>query len=153
MKVTLLVVGKLKDRRLAALCRDFEKRLGRYARVRIVEVRDGRASDPERVCHDEGDALLAQLPSRTELVALDSAGEMLSSRDLAGWIEARAVAGRSKLAFAIGGPFGLSTELVGRAGFCLSLSRLTFTHETARFLLLEQLYRAITIWRGVPYHH
>ena len=153
MNLTLLAVGKVKDRHLASLCREFQRRLRRYARIAIVEVRDSRATDPAQSRLEESDALLAKLPQRTGLVALDVEGEQHSSPKLAAWLEARALAGQSRWAFAIGGPFGLSEALLDKARLRLSLSPLTFTHEMARFILLEQLYRAMTIWRGVPYHY
>jgi 23S rRNA (pseudouridine1915-N3)-methyltransferase len=150
--LTVLAVGRLKEPHLRALCDDFQSRLSRYAKVRVMEVKDASGDAPEAVMAEEAAALEAKRPAGFGLVALDRTGRDLSSDDLAEWLARRAGAGQSRWAFTLGGPWGLHPPLVRRADLCLSLSRLTFTHELARLLLLEQLYRAMTILRGEPYH-
>lgn len=152
LHLTILAVGRLRQPSLAALCDDFAGRLKRYAKVRVVEVRDARSGQPEAAMVEEAAALEAKRPSGFGLVALDRLGRELSSEELSEWLASRANAGQSRWAFALGGPWGLDPGFVGRADLSLSLSRMTFTHELARLLLLEQLYRAMTIWRGEPYH-
>lgn len=141
--IRIIAVGKLKDRRLADLCDDYRRRLRPYARLDITELRD---QGPER----EAKAMLDLLgPDRGHghVVALDETGRDLSSRGLS------EVLGRhGSLTFLVGGADGLTDAVRRRADLVLSLSRLTFTHEMARMLLLEQIYRGFSILRGLPYH-
>jgi len=141
--IRILAVGKLKDARLAALADEFARRIRPWAELEIVELKD---QDPER----EAAAMLARLGSTAGhglTVALDERGEPATSRDLAALLGAH-----GSLAFLIGGPDGLGEAARARADRTLSLSPLTFTHETARYLLLEQIYRGLAIQRGHPYH-
>jgi 23S rRNA (pseudouridine1915-N3)-methyltransferase len=101
----------------------------------------------------EGKAILDQVSTGDELVLLDVAGVEFSSTSLAAWIEKKMVAGTRQLVFAVGGPYGFSEAVYKRADSKLSLSRLTFPHQLVRLLFIEQLYRAMTIIRGEPYHH
>jgi len=137
--IRLLAVGKLKDPNLAALCADFERRIGRWAALEIVELKD---QDPVR----EAAAMLARLGAGP-VHALDERGEALTSRAVS-----KLLAAHGAPTFLIGGPDGLGDAALSRADRRLSLSPLTFTHETARYLLLEQIYRGLAIARGHPYH-
>ncbi|MBA4377717.1 MAG: hypothetical protein C0395_03545 [Gemmatimonas sp.] len=141
--IRILAVGRLKDARLAGLANEFAQRIRPWSDLEIVELKD---QGPER----EGAAMLARLGPGSGhglTVALDERGDAVSSRDLAALLGAH-----GSLAFLIGGPDGLSPATRERADRLLSLSPLTFTHETARFLLLEQIYRGLAILRGHPYH-
>jgi len=140
--IRIIAVGKLKDRRLADLCADYQRRLRPHVRLEVTELRD---QDPAR----EGRQILARLgqTGSSPVIALDERGDAVTSHDLADLL------GRhGSLAFVIGGPDGLSPEVRGRADRVVRLSRLTLTHEWARALLAEQLYRAVSIQRGLPYH-
>ncbi len=139
MKLTVLAVGKLKDAWLEDGAADFAKRVKARLPLEIVEARDEAS-------------LIAKLPARSELWALDERGDQLSSEELAGRIGERMRQGAHGLAFAIGGADGHTEALLGRARYRWSLGRLTLPHRLARVVLLEQLYRALTIVRGEPYH-
>lgn len=141
--IRILAVGRLKDARLADLAADYRRRIRPLAPLTVIEVKD---QTPQR----EGKQLLARLGpagGHEVAVALDERGETFDSEALA------ALLGRhGSLAFLIGGADGLSDEVKNRADRILGLSRLTLTHEWARVLLLEQIYRGLTILRGLPYH-
>jgi len=137
--IRLLAVGKLKDPHLSALCADFARRIGRWSGLEIVELKD---QDPDR----EAAAMLTRLGTGP-VHALDERGETLTSRAFS-----KLLAAHGAPTFLIGGPDGLGAAAVARAHRRLSLSPLTFTHETARYLLLEQIYRGLAIARGHPYH-
>jgi 23S rRNA (pseudouridine1915-N3)-methyltransferase len=140
LKLVVLAVGKMRDRHMAALCDDYLARARRHLSVDVVEV-------------DDGAALERRLPRDAELVALDPDGESWTTTDLAAHLERRMVHGARAIAFVIGGADGLPADLVRRASIRLSLSRLTLPHRLARVVLCEQIYRALTIIRGEPYHH
>ncbi|MEZ4386253.1 MAG: 23S rRNA (pseudouridine(1915)-N(3))-methyltransferase RlmH [Candidatus Krumholzibacteriia bacterium] len=141
--IRIIAVGKLKDRRLADLAADYQRRLRPYAQIEMTELRD---QNPEREARQLLDHLHRDGGTAT-VVALDERGRDLSSRDLA-----QVLAAHGSLVFLIGGADGLTDEVRARADLVLGLSRLTFTHEMARVLLLEQIYRGFTILRGLPYH-
>lgn len=158
MQVSVIAVGKAKDRYINEGIAEYEKRLRPYADLRIVEVRDervpNRASTAEegQVKTAEGEHILAAVPEGALLLALDAGGEMWSSEDLASRMKGWEVAGKSEVVFVIGGPLGLSQAVLSRADVRLSLSRMTFLHTMVRLILLEQVYRAFRIMRGEPYH-
>ena len=140
MKVVVLAVGKLRDRSFAALCADYVSRAGRHLTVDVVEVEDDAA-------------LARKWPSQGETIALDVAGESWSTERFARHLGDRMLHGSRAITFAIGGADGLPPALVARANLRLSLSAMTLPHRMARLVLLEQIYRALTIIRGEPYHH
>jgi 23S rRNA (pseudouridine1915-N3)-methyltransferase len=140
MHIRLIAVGRLREPYTAAAADDFRKRLRPYHRLEEIEVR----SD---------DAILRHVDSADEVWLLERTGTQLSSHGLAQKLEALQARGRSRLTLVIGGAFGVPDELVGRANFLWSLSELTFLHEWARIIVLEQLYRAAKIARNEPYHH
>ena len=152
----VIAVGKIKNRAIDALCSDFQKRLSRYAKLELSEVKDVRESDVLVCRAREAERITEQLARGRahsgRLIALSEEGDAMSSVALSNWLQATARAGCSRHTFLIGGPSGLEPALVERADRVLSLSPMTFTHEMARAILLEQLYRALTIWRGEPYH-
>ncbi len=143
--MTLLVVGKMKNTHLRALCDDFTARLQRQGRLDIIEFKD---SDPE----SEGARLVAALEAKADASAwvLAEEGKTMGSAQLAARIQEQM--GR-ELVFVIGGPYGLSKAVKQRANRLFALSPMTFTHEMARYLLLEQLYRGVSINSGSKYHH
>ena len=140
MKIQILAVGKMRDRHMAALCDDYVQRARRHVPIEIVEV-------------DDDAALARRLPARGELIALEPGGEAWTTEELAKHLERQMLHGAHTIAFLIGGALGLPKGVVGRASRRLSLSNLTLPHRLARVVLCEQLYRAMSIIRGEPYHH
>ena len=146
MKINLIVVGKLKERFLVEGVAEYLKRLQKFARLEVREV-------PEcRTVEEEGQKILSLVPKDSWLCVLDVSGVELTSEDLAKKIAALNLGGVSNLTFVIGGAFGLSEELRRAASFRLSLSKMTLTHQMARLVLVEQIYRAFKINRHEPYH-
>lgn len=153
MRLVVAVVGKPRDRHLAAAISDYETRAARYWPLEVVEVREtsGRGVNPADVRLREGVRLLERLPAAARVVACDERGDRLSSAQFATLVaDARERA--QDLAFVIGGAFGLSDEVRGRADRSVQMAPWTLPHELARLVLAEQLYRAGTIVRGEPYH-
>lgn len=154
MRIQVVVVGRVRGALREAVS-EYEERARRYWKLEVVEVdagAPGARPSPERAMAAESERILARLSPELELVALTRAGTPTGSRDLARWLEERAVASSPGAAFVIGGAFGLDDAVSARAGRRLSLSAMTFPHEVARLVLAEQLYRAGTILRGEPYH-
>lgn len=146
-------MGRLKTPFWRDAAAHYAHRLGRWRRVELVEVRDGDAAlAPAARSAQEGERLLAALGSTAGAIALDEGGEALDSPGLAALLR-RLDEQALRPAFVIGGPFGLSPEVLAASSRRLSLSAMTWPHELARVLLLEQLYRAECILRKVPYHH
>ena len=146
MKITLIVVGKLKEKFLVEGVAEYLKRLKKFATIELREI-------PEcRTVEEEGLKILSLVPQNSWLCVLDVSGEALSSEEFAKKIAALNLNGISHLTFAIGGAFGLSEELRRAAEFRLSLSKMTLTHQMARLVLVEQIYRAFKLNRNEPYH-
>ncbi|MEW6663376.1 MAG: 23S rRNA (pseudouridine(1915)-N(3))-methyltransferase RlmH [Bacillota bacterium] len=158
MQIRLIAVGKLKETFYKAGVAEYLKRLSSYVRVEISEIPDQPAPDNlapaqvEVVKEKEGQRLMAKVKEGSFLVALAMDGKMLSSEELAAWLEQKALSGQSDITFIIGGSHGLSLQVLDQAKFRLSLSPMTFPHQMARLILLEQLYRAFKISRNEPYH-
>lgn len=153
MRLVVAVVGKPRDRHLAAAISDYETRAARYWPLEIAEVREasGRGVNPTDVRSREGERLLERVPVASRLVACDERGDRLTSAQFATLVaDARERA--QDIAFMIGGAFGLSDEVRTRADRSIQLAPWTLPHELARLVLAEQLYRAGTIVRGEPYH-
>lgn len=156
MHLLILVVGKTRSGFIQAGQDFYLKRLRLYHQVEMATVREEkpqRGLSLEQIKEREGGRLLARLPHPARLVALEAGGREFSSRDLAHWLDELAQQASTPLVFVIGGHLGLAPAVVQAAHFRLSLSRLTFTHELSRLILLEQLYRAATINAGHPYHN
>lgn len=155
MKIELLFIGKTKEPYLAAAIDDFRKRLGHYVRLEIKTLKEkhGRGRTGDRQIRDmEGDILLQAKSASSLLVALDVSGKQVSSEGLSAKLSRWENQGRQAVTFVIGGPLGLADKVLATADFVLSLSKMTFTHDMSRFILLEQLYRAYTIKAGEKYH-
>lgn len=153
MQLDLVCVGRLKERHWRDAADEYLKRLGPYARVSVTEIpdRDVSADEPRALAAEAADVLRA-IPPSAYVVALDLGGAARSSEGLAGWLDALALGGRSRVTFVIGGAAGLHSDVLARADERLSLGPLTLPHQLARVVLLEQLYRAFRISRGEPYH-
>jgi len=155
LKITILAVGKLKEDHWRAAYEDFMKRLRPYAKIEVIEVAAAPITPsfgPARSMADEAARLAARLPKDAAVIALDRRGDRVDSEGLARWLETEGASGRH-LAFVIGGAAGLDEQVLTLADKKISLSGLTFTHEMARVILLEQLYRAATISSGKKYHY
>ena len=158
MRISIVGAGKIKEKYLTAGIAEFVKRLTPFCRLEIVEVDEERMpdnpSDAERTkaLAKEGERLLKSVRESSYLIVLDVAGKQLSSEELAAKFDALAINGQSDMTFIIGGAFGLSAEVRQAAKERLSFSKMTFTHQMIRLLLVEQIYRAMKIRRGEPYH-
>lgn len=153
MKLHFVWTGKTKDRRCAALTDEYLERLKRFATFEVSELKEAAGTaDEKRTVLLESSKLLAAVERDDFVVLLDARGQQLSSTELADLIAARQRAGTKRLALVIGGFAGVSEEMKERAQLKLALSRLTLTHELARVLLSEQIYRAYTLLAGLPYH-
>jgi len=155
LKLKIIVVDRTKSPFLREGEIFYLERLRRYARVKWVEVRPAKIKKgrrEEEILNKEGQAIARKLAPKDYLVPLDRSGRQFNSEGLAAWLDKRSLATGGSLTFIIGGPLGLSKELLDRGHKILSLSKLTLTHEMSRLLLLEQLYRAFTILRGEKYH-
>ena len=153
MRVLVTVVGKPRDAGLAAAIHEYETRAARYWPLEVHEVREepARSGSADLVREREGERLVGRLPPGCDVDACDVQGKGMTSEGFARWLQETRESARD-VAFAIGGAFGLSEELRGRARLRLSLAPWTLPHELARLVLAEQLYRAGTIVRGEPYH-
>ncbi len=158
MKITVLCVGKIKEKFYTAAVEEYVKRLSRYSKVEIAEVQDEKTvegaseKEEERVRDIEGRRLLSRISDGAYVIALAIEGESMSSVKLAARLEALAASGASHMVFVIGGSLGLSSEVMKRSDMQLSFSKLTFPHQLMRVILLEQIYRSFRIIRGEPYH-
>lgn len=158
MNISIITVGKLKEKYLINGINEYIKRMGPYAKVEVIEVPDEKApeqlSDAEmlQVKDKEGERILAKVAQDAYVIALAIEGEMWSSEKLAKELDKLATYGRSKVAFIIGGSLGLSAAVMQRSDSQLSFSKMTFPHQLMRLILVEQVYRAFRINRGEPYH-
>ena len=158
MNISIMVVGKLKEKYLKTGIDEYLKRMSSYAKIEIVEIPDEKApevlsaAEMEQVKQREGEKLLAKLSQDSYVIALAIDGKMKSSEELADSLDKLATYGKSKIAFVIGGSLGLSDEVLKRADEKLSFSKMTFPHQLMRLILLEQVYRAFRINRNEPYH-
>ncbi|MDD3652674.1 MAG: 23S rRNA (pseudouridine(1915)-N(3))-methyltransferase RlmH [Desulfotomaculaceae bacterium] len=157
--ITILAVGRLKEKYLSEGVREYLKRLSAYAKVEMFEVEDESFAENlsvvglQKVKEKEGMRLLNRLRPNSFFVALDEKGEMRSSEEMAYLLNKLALTGNSDITIAIGGSLGLSKKIMERADLIISFSRLTFPHQLFRLILMEQLYRWFKINRGEPYHH
>lgn len=158
MKITVVAVGKLKERFFEDAIREYEKRLGRYCRLEIIQVADERTPDgagdalTRQIKEREGERILAQIRDGAYVIALAIEGKMLDSEELAEKLGQLAVSGVSHLVFVIGGSLGLAEAVLARADYRLSFSKMTFPHQLMRVILLEQVYRGFRILNHQPYH-
>ncbi len=158
MNISIITVGKLKEKYLKEGIEEYTKRLSSYSKIEIIEVPDEKApevlSEAEmiQVKDKEGERILAKVPADAHVIALAIDGKQKSSEELADTLDKLATYGKSKVAFIIGGSLGLSGQVLQRADDKLSFSKMTFPHQLMRLILVEQVYRAFRINRGEPYH-
>jgi 23S rRNA (pseudouridine1915-N3)-methyltransferase len=158
MNITLITVGKLKEKYLKEAIEEYSKRLSRYCKLEVIEVADEKtpenASEKEELIikDKEGDIILKHIKDNMLVIALAIEGRQLSSEELADLIKDLGVRGNSNIAFVIGGSLGLSKAVLNRANYKLSFSKMTFPHQLMRVILLEQVYRGYRIINNEPYH-
>lgn len=153
--IDIIAVGKLKEQFWTQACDEYSKRLSRYAKLNIIQVPDQPArtdADVRKALALEAQAILAKLPDNTSMIALDSNGRQFSSDGLAAHLAGMMGQGTSRLAFVIGGSWGLDASVKQRAGMLLSFGAITLPHNLARVVLLEQIYRCFRILNGQRYH-
>jgi len=156
MKIALLQSGKTSERYLTEGIAMFEERIKKYSSFEIITVPDikrARSIPEQEQKLREGAQMLRFFRNDDYIVILDDKGKELSTVEFSMWLEKSFMLQRKRILFVIGGPWGISGEVMNRADIKLSLSRLTFSHQMVRLLFLEQLYRAFTIMKGEPYHH
>ena len=157
MKISIVCVGKVKEKYFVDAIKEYCKRLSRYAEMNIIEVNDEKCPESLSVAEEnqvklaEGERILNKIKDGY-VIALAIEGKMLKSEELAELIEDKMVMGVSHIYFVIGGSLGLSSEVLKRADYKLSFSKMTFPHQLMRVILLEQIYRAERIMKNEPYH-
>ena len=153
MKLRFVWIGKTKRAAVKQLIQEYLDRLGKFAAIEVTELkdRDDVGGDPRRIIEKEGEDVLSRTASSAYLIALDERGREVDSVKLAAMLERHRNAGTKQITFVLGGHCGLSDAVRARADFVLALSRMTLTHDFARVLLIEQVYRAFTIIHDLPY--
>jgi 23S rRNA (pseudouridine1915-N3)-methyltransferase len=155
MKITLLVVGKTTSAQIESLIQEYQKRLTHYvpfALQVIPELKNTKALTPDQQKQAEGELILRAVAQNADLVLLDEHGKEYRSIEFADYIQKKMSSGRD-VVFVVGGPYGFSEAVYQRANGKISLSKMTFSHQMVRLFFVEQIYRAMTILRGEPYHH
>lgn len=155
MKITIIAVGKLKERFWKEACEEYLKRLGAYARVEVKELIDidpAKAGGVQAACEKEALSILAAIPQRSRVVLLASEGKQYSSDMLSKKISSWGLSGDSAIVFILGGSSGVADKVKARADETISFGEITLPHNLARVVLLEQVYRSFKIARGEPYH-
>ncbi|QSX07771.1 23S rRNA (pseudouridine(1915)-N(3))-methyltransferase RlmH [Alkalibacter rhizosphaerae] len=158
MKITIVAVGKIKEKFYIQALAEYTKRLGRYCTLNVVEIPDEKA--PENlsqaqmvdVLQKEGQKILSKVPSGALVVTMEIEGRTMTSEEFADYMDTCALNGQSHLCFIIGGSLGLHSDVKSISDLSLSFSSMTFPHQLFRILLLEQIYRAFRILRNEPYH-
>lgn len=158
MKITVVAVGKIKEKFYTDAIGEYGKRLSRYCRLEIVQVADEKTPDgasealERQIKEREGERILSQIREGAYVIALAIEGKMRTSEEMAQKMERLGIEGKSQVVFVIGGSLGLSEKVLRRADEKLSFSKMTFPHQLMRVILLEQIYRSYRIITGGPYH-
>lgn len=158
MRIRLVTVGKIKERYFEDAIAEYAKRLSRYCKLDIIQVADEKTPDgagaalEKQIKEKEGQRILSNIKDGAYVIALAVEGKMLSSEEMASKLQKLGVDGVSQIVFVIGGSLGLSDEVMKRADYALSFSKMTFPHQLMRVVLLEQVYRSFRIIGGEPYH-
>ena len=158
MKITIVTVGKIKEKYLRDAIEEYAKRLSKYCKLEIIQVADEKTPEnasqtvEDQIRQKEGERILKYLKDDAYVIALAIEGKTLDSVELSRKIETLGTGGVSHIAFVIGGSLGLSDAVLKRADFSLSFSRMTFPHQLMRVILLEQIYRSFRIMKHEPYH-
>jgi 23S rRNA (pseudouridine1915-N3)-methyltransferase len=155
MNIDLIAIGKTDSKEINALVEMYMKRINRRVKFSVItlpDVKAGRAPEAA-IKRQEGEAILRQIAPTDRVVLLDEHGSEYRSVEFARWLDGKMNTGVRRLMFVIGGPYGFSDEVYARADEKISLSRMTFSHQIIRAIFAEQLYRALSIIYGEPYHH
>ncbi len=158
MKITVIGVGRLKEKYWRDAVNEYSKRLSKYVKLEIIEIPDEKApetlstAEEDIVKKNEGERILKSIKDGAYVIALAIDGKAMSSEELSEFLNERMVRGTGHIVFVIGGLLGLSDDVLKRADYKLSFSKMTFQHQMMRVILLEQFYRAIKIMRNEPYH-
>jgi len=158
MTITIITVGKLKEKYLKDAIDEYSKRLSRYCKLDIIEIPDEKTPDnasekeEEAIKGKEGQAILNKIRDSMFVIAMDLGGKELTSQEFSDYIHNLGVMGNSNVAFIIGGSLGISKSVLVRANYKLCFSKMTFPHQLFRVMLLEQIYRGFRIMKGEPYH-
>lgn len=158
MEIRILTVGKIKEKYLNAGIEEYAKRLSRYCKLTFLQVPDEKTPDKasdalnRQIKETEGQRLMKHIREQDYVIALAIDGQMLDSVELSRKIQQLGVMGNSSIAFVIGGSLGLSDEVLTRADYKLSFSKMTFPHQLMQMILLEQIYRSYRIMNNEPYH-
>ncbi|MDM8313091.1 MAG: 23S rRNA (pseudouridine(1915)-N(3))-methyltransferase RlmH [Clostridium cadaveris] len=158
MNITLITVGKIKEKFLRDAIDEYSKRLSKYCKLEVIEVADEKtpdnASEKEelQIKEKEGAQILSKIKDNAYVIAMDLKGKTLSSEEFSSFIDNCGIQGNSNLVFIIGGSLGLSQDVLNRANYKLCFSKMTFPHQLFRVMLLEQIYRGFRIIKGEPYH-
>ena len=158
MKITVITVGKIKEKYLKDAIAEYSKRLGKYCKLEIIEVADEKTPDnaseliENQIRSKEAERILKYVKDDAFVITLEINGKQLTSEELAGKIDNLGIQGHSHIIFIIGGSIGLGTEVLKKSNFALSFSKMTFPHQLMRVILLEQIYRSYRIINGEPYH-
>ena len=156
MEIAILGIGAVRQRFIELGMEEYSKRLKRYIPVKyewLKDVKDAGRIPVERQKELEGELILSKIQPSDYVVILDERGKNFTSREFSAWIEKRLGSGRKRMVLIIGGPYGFSQKVYDRKDEMISLSKMTFSHEMVRLFLIEQIYRAMTILNGEPYHH
>jgi 23S rRNA (pseudouridine1915-N3)-methyltransferase len=156
MKVILLTVGKTNEINFINSISDYQKRLKFYIPFELIELpelRNTKSLSEEQQKQREGEMLLQAVDAADDVVLLDDKGSEYTSMQFSAFMQRKMAGGSKRLVFVVGGPYGFSPAVYSRANGKISLSRMTFSHQMVRLIFVEQLYRAMTILRGEPYHH
>lgn len=158
MKITVITVGKIKEKYLKDAIAEYSKRLSKYCKLEIVEVADEKTPDnasetvENQIRAKEGERILKYVKDDTYVVTLEIKGRQVTSEELADKIDTLGIQGTSHITFIIGGSIGLGEAVLARSDYALSFSKMTFPHQLMRVILLEQIYRSYRIIQGEPYH-
>lgn len=158
MKITLITVGKIKEKYFTMAIDEYSKRLSRYCKLNIIELPDEKTPDNaseaqnQQIKEKEGERILSSISDDAYVVALAIEGKMLDSVELSKKIDKTLVDGHNHIVFIIGGSLGLDPKVTKRADYLLSFSKMTFPHQLMRVILLEQIYRSFRITNNEPYH-
>ena len=158
MKITIITVGKIKEKYLRDAIAEYCKRLNKYCKLDILEVADEKTPDhasaivEEQIRNKEGERILKLLKDDAYVITLEIGGKMLDSVEFSQKLEQLGIQGKSHIIFVIGGSIGLGNEILKRSDFAISFSKMTFPHQLMRVILLEQIYRSYRIMNHEPYH-
>ena len=158
MKITVITVGKIKEKYLKDAIAEYTKRLSKYCKLEIVEVADEKTPDnasevvENAIRSKEAERILKYVKDDAYVITLEINGKQLTSEELADKVEKLGVQGTSHIIFIIGGSIGLGEEVLQKSNYALSFSKMTFPHQLMRVILLEQIYRSYRIISGEPYH-